>query len=392
MNIRPISPIQSYTNYQVSFSSKKQYSGNAKEEHYREIGETGKEWIVRKLYEFLGMKPPLSKSEKRYIVAKQKEKQKYNKSEKTANVAGGASIPSSKNRSVVQKSSATAATTSSGIKRKNDKVQNGLSAQNVPKSKTSDYDINDFMTKLRDALNNENAKFGDIVEMMDSKISKLPENDSGRKSYLDIRETAKRSNTSFMPTVSIKDTDLEDNNTIIKKVNRIINLAPENEATVLDVLDWFDKNGEKIKDCNFSIYENCSTSLVEEISSTVDLFAEFNPMTDDVLKKYVKLYKKFAASPENNMSDTSKRNNDASNLVSIFNKYSEIMSKDTAYAFFDELKRTSSNYRHFHDVKFSAELISGMNTEEKANFISSIDEQEAILYERYKRNKKNKKL
>lgn len=68
------------------------------------------------------------------------------------------------------------------------------------------------------------------------------------------------------------------------------------------------------------------------------------------------------------------------------------MSKDTAYAFFDELKRTSSNYRHFHDVKFSAELISGMNTEEKANFISSIDEQEATLYERYKRNKKNKKL
>ena len=246
------------------------------------------------------------------------------------------------------------------------------------------------MARLRESLNNENAKFGDIVEILDSKITKLPETDSRKKAYQDIREEAKRSNTSFMPSVVITDKDLEDNDVIIKKVNRLINQAPENEATVLDVLDWFDNNGEKIKDCNFSVYKNCAVSLIDEISSTVDLFAEFNPMSDDVLKKYVKLYKKFAKPAENN--DILKRSNDASNLVNIFNKYSESMNKDTAYAFFDELKRTSMNYRHFHDVKFSAGLISDMTDGEKEDFACEIETQEAKLYDRYKRLKRNKNM
>ena len=73
MNIRPISPLYTYANYQVPFSSQKRYSDRAKEEHYREIGETTRERFVRKFYEFWGLQPPLSKSEKKYIAAKEKE-------------------------------------------------------------------------------------------------------------------------------------------------------------------------------------------------------------------------------------------------------------------------------------------------------------------------------
>lgn len=388
MNIRPISPLYTYANYQVPFSSKKRYSDRAKEEHYREIGETTRERFVRKFYEFLGLQPPLSKSEKKYIAAKEKEYQQRKKAKQNDSLKADSYVSSGKRQLDVKE--APAAAVSSSQKRKPEKAPDVSIEHRIPKSQKTDYDLSDFMARLRESLNNENAKFGDIVEILDSKITKLPETDSRKKAYQDIREEAKRSNTSFMPTVVITDKDLEDNDVIIKKVNRLINQAPENEATVFDVLDWFDNNGEKIKDCNFSVYKNCTVSLIDEISSTVDLFAEFNPMSDDVLKKYVKLYKKFAKPAENN--DILKRSNDASNLVNIFNKYSESMNKDTAYAFFDELKRTSMNYRHFHDVKFSAGLISDMTDGEKEDFACEIETQEAKLYDRYKRLKRNKNM
>ena len=164
-----------------------------------------------------------------------------------------------------------------------------------------------------------------------------------------------------------------------------------------NILDKESKRSSRANGASFNEIISSNT-LRHEYTQLVMLFKkmklwgyiEFNPMSDDVLKKYVKLYKKFAKPAENN--DILKRSNDASNLVNIFNKYSESMNKDTAYAFFDELKRTSMNYRHFHDVKFSAGLISDMTDGEKEDFACEIETQEAKLYDRYKRLKRNKNM
>ena len=200
----------------------------------------------------------------------------------------------------------------------------------------------------------------------------------------------KPQNSSVFRNIQITEADFKDKSVIVKKVQSITNEASKTEESMLDGLDWFEQNGHLIKDFNFSPYENNRMSFMDEVTSAIDVFAEFKPVTDKILGKYADVYSKFAIphDRQGNILKIVKGNGDPANLAKLFYKYSGEMSKDTAFKFLDEIERTSVSYKHLHDFKLGADDLK-IPPEDKEVFVQRVNTLEAALRNLYQDAKKN---
>ena len=201
----------------------------------------------------------------------------------------------------------------------------------------------------------------------------------------------KPQNSSAFRDIQITEADFKDKSTIVKKVQAITNEASKTEDSMLEGLDWFEQNGQLVKDFNFSPYENLHMSFMDEVTSAVEVFAEFKPVTDKILNKYADVYSKFAIphNRQSNIIQTVKGNGDPANLAKLFYNYSGQMSKDTAFKFLDEIERTSVSYKHLHDFKLGADDLK-ISAEDKDVFVQRVNTLEETLRKLYLDAKKNK--